>query len=78
MITYSFKCKNCNEVKEIEVPTWDITGNRGIVNQEKLLERINEPRTCECGGELKRIMDLPEKSLLFEYVTVGKVSRRFK
>lgn len=52
---YDYKCEKCNAVKEIYIPTYDIMeGQKKIINNEKLQERIDEERFCECGGKLKR------------------------
>ena len=52
---YDYKCERCGRTSEIYIPTHDIMeGQRKVINNEKLSERINEPRLCECSGRLRR------------------------
>ena len=70
MITYDYKCEDCGEVQEVTIETIDILEKQPIVkarskyhpssrslmaNKEKLQERIDEDRICECGGKLKKL-----------------------
>jgi len=47
-----FKCTECGIVKELKIPTADITGNHGKLNLKALDERLREKRYCDCGGEM--------------------------
>ena len=54
---YDYKCDKCNVVQEIKVKTWDLQVSDGkgmILDNDALDERINEPRGCECGGNLMK------------------------
>ncbi len=52
---YDYKCTYCKKVQEVYIPTHDIMeGQRKIINNKKLQERIDEERFCKCGGQLKR------------------------
>lgn len=76
---YSYKCNQCHEVKDIVIQTSDIVDKYGRVEQDKLSIRMYEPRNCECGGELKKIINHTASPLWFESgVGWGKVSQRFK
>ena len=76
---YNYKCSKCGEIKEITILTHDIIKSRGIVDQVKLSERMYEPRQCECGGELKKIITYKLTPFGFETgVGYGKISQRFK
>ena len=76
---YSYKCNKCHEVQDITIQTSDIMDKYGRVDQDKLSKRMYEPRLCECGGELKKIISHISSPLWFESgVGWGKVSQRFK
>lgn len=69
---YEYTCDKCGQKKDIKISTFDIhtKGKFSLaIDQEKLTERINEPRPCECGGNLKKAFtDLGEPM----YVEVAK------
>ena len=49
---YCYKCNKCKEVSEVDISFSDITGIQGLINQEKMDERIYG-RKCNCGGDLQ-------------------------
>ena len=54
---YDFTCDTCLKTQEIKVSTWDIhtKGRHSLgIDEEKLSQRLSEPRTCKCGGSLKK------------------------
>lgn len=54
---YEFTCEACFKKQDIKIPTWDIhtKGRHSLgIDQHKLTERLNEPRYCDCGGQLKK------------------------
>ena len=76
---YIYKCDKCSEKKEITIPTLDIIGKEGRVDQLKLSERMYEKRICECGGELKKIITTVLEPMWFNCgIGKGKISSRFK
>lgn len=48
------QCPKCKGIKEVTIFTQDIISARGIVNQNILEQRLQEPQFCECGGQLKK------------------------
>jgi predicted nucleic acid-binding Zn ribbon protein len=78
-LTYSYKCNECHQVQDINIQTSDIMDKYGRVEQDKLSMRMYEPRQCECGGELKKIINHIASPLWFEMgIGKGKISQRFK
>ena len=78
-MTYNYKCSKCGEIKEITVQTSDIIDKYGRVEQDKLSMRMYEPRQCECGGNLKKTLTVPQEPLWFNAgIGKGKISSRFK
>jgi predicted nucleic acid-binding Zn ribbon protein len=78
-MTYNYKCENCNEVIEIVVQTSDIIDKYGRVDQDKLSMRMYEPRQCQCGGNLKKILTIPQEAMYFNAgIGKGKISQRFQ
>jgi len=54
---YEYTCNKCFKKQDINIPTWDIhtKGMHSLgIDQEKLSERLLEPRECECGGQLSK------------------------
>ena len=78
-LTYSYKCDKCHEVFDVNITTYDIMDKYGRVDQDKLSMRMYEPRLCECGGQLKKIITHTMNPLWFEVgAGWGKISKRFQ
>lgn len=69
------KCQLCGEIHEVDIMTHDITGNKGIVDQNKLEQRLQEPKLCGCGGVLRKHYHWQEP-MFFKKLN-GKISQRF-
>lgn len=72
---YLYKCEKCNNIEERVIVTHDITNSKGIIDKDKLEERMYN-QYC-CGQKMKKLIQ-PAEWLFFEYPTIGKISRRFK
>jgi len=78
-MVYNYKCDHCHQIQDINIMTSDIMDKYGRVEQDKLSMRMYEPRQCECGGQLKKIISHVASPLWFDSgVAWGKVSTRFK
>ena len=76
---YNYRCQQCNLVQEREIQTHDIMDSQGRVNQKKLTERMYSDMYCECGGQLKKLISVPQDALWFNAgIGKGKISQRFK
>lgn len=76
-MVHLYKCDKCGSEIEDNIPTFDIVDSKGIVDQLKLSERINQPRTCVCGGLLKHKISSFGDVLWFNDARRGKISNRF-
>lgn len=78
MIQYNYRCKECKKLHEINIETHDILDKVGRVDQKELEKRMYKPRSCECGGELYKIIGTVRTALWFDRHNLkGKISRRY-
>jgi len=78
-MTYNYECGSCGKIEEIIVQTSDIMDKYGRVEQDKLSMRMYEPRQCECGGKLKKLLTIPQEPMFFNAgIGKGKISSRFQ
>lgn len=79
MIRQTYYCENCNETSSVEIKTWDITGNKGIVDCDKLTERVLDAYNCpRCGGKRgRKFSNIPDVLWFNAGIGKGKISQRF-
>ena len=79
MIEKTFKCKSCGVTEEVNIETADITGNKGLLDQEILTQRIENAYDCPvCGGRRVQKYNVPNSMFFEKGVGWGKVSKRFQ
>lgn len=79
MIEKTFKCKSCGVTEEVNIETADITGNKGLLDQEILTQRIENAYDCPvCGSRRVQKYTIPTSYFFEMGIGKGKISQRFK
>lgn len=63
---HEYKCDECGKTIDVNISTYDIHKGNAI-DLDRLAERINQARLCECGGSLKHKINSCEINFNFIY-----------